>query len=478
MTGEVPGAAAQVFARAEALRDLGRPAEALGLVRQGLASDPHDVTLLVLATTLSLALEDYAQAADFATQAAAQAPGWALPLALLAQARRLADDPAGGKQAAQAALHLDPDEALAHFEVGLATALEAEQAPLWHRRRLLTEARAAASRVEALWPDQADGPALQALIDIVGGRWPQHEANIARALEREPDDSFAHNVRLLGLQARHSGETVPQLYERLRSRPDDVFARSQLRTHFSFAGWMRQYWGRWWWIFPLLVVTRLIGLFLLSLPLYFLWHLRRVRQYPEIYAAVFSPAERRRTRQAHLVLAGPLLAFGVLLAANAVVPALFVNKAAVYGPVALLSGAAVLALTVPAALTGRGGFFGRSPDDLRRAPLPPARRWTLRSLAWPLFLAVPSLLLLMGDAGLLWVFISDPKERSGGLDSAALMLLLTVMVIMVLALSVHRARYGNDVPPRFSLTDGLVAALVATMMLAFSPEVFRALGLS
>ena len=110
MTGEVPGAAAQVFARAEALRDLGRPAEALGLVRQGLASDPHDVTLLVLATTLSLALEDYAQAADFATQAAAQAPGWALPLALLAQARRLADDPAGGKQAAQAALHLDPDE--------------------------------------------------------------------------------------------------------------------------------------------------------------------------------------------------------------------------------------------------------------------------------------------------------------------------------------------------------------------------------
>ena len=435
MTGEVPGAAAQVFARAEALRDLGRPAEALGLVRQGLASDPHDVTLLVLATTLSLGLEDYAQAADFATQAAARAPGWALPLALLAQARRLADDPAGGKQAAQAALQLDPDEALAHFEVGLATALEAEQAPRWHRRRLLTEARAAASRVEALWPGQADGPALQALIDIVGGRWPQHEANIARALEREADDSFAHNVRLLGLQARHSGETVPQLYERLRSRPDDVFARNQLRTHFSFAGWMRQYWGRWWWIFPLLVVTRLIGLFLLSLPLYFLWHLRRVRQYPEIYAAV-------------------------------------------YGPVALLSGAAVLALTVPAALTGRGGFFGRSPDDLRRAPLPPARRWTLRSLAWPLFLAVPSLLLLMGDAGLLWVFISDPKERSGGLDSAALMLLLTVMVIMLLALSVHRARYGNDVPPRFSLTDGLVAALVATMMLAFSPEVFRALGLS
>ncbi|HCE65336.1 MAG TPA: hypothetical protein DER32_09920 [Deinococcus radiodurans] len=228
----------------------------------------------------------------------------------------------------------------------------------------------------------------------------------------------------------------------------------------------------------MLVVTRLIGLFLLSLPLYFLWHLRRVRQYPEIYAAVFSPAERRRTRQAHLVLAGPLLAFGVLLVANAVAPALFVNKAAAYGPVALLSGAAVLAVTVPAALTGRGGFFGRSPDDLRRAPLPPARRWTLRSLAWPLFLAVPSLLLLMGDAGLLWVFISDPKERSDGLDSAALMLLLTVMMVMVLALSVHRARYGNDVPPRFSLTDGLVAALVATMMLAFSPEVFRALGLS
>lgn len=462
-----------------ALRELGRFAEALRLTRSALASDPDDVRLLMEGSVLAVALDDYAQATELAQGAVRVAPGYAMPLVLLAQARRLSDDVPGALEAARQALHLDPEEMLAHFELGVALTQQADGLTGRRRRPLLAEAWAAASQVDRLAPEDASGPALLALIHALEDRWPQHEAEVERALAREPDDPFAHNVRLMGLQLRRGVDAITPLYERLRERPGDEYARQGLRAQFSFVGWWRLYWGRWWWLLVVMWFTRLIGLVLLSLPLYFLWRQRRIRRFPEIYQAVFTPAERQRGRLAHLVLFGPMLVFGVLLAVGAFFPALFTRPAAVYGPVWLLTGLLLLTFTVPAALTGRGGLFGRAPDELtprvRPSPLP----WTLSRLAWPLLFGLLTLPAVIGAVvvlGMLLVGLVQGESVTELLASATLLGILALVVLLTDYLFIYRARYGV-LPTRLSVLDGVVALFTLLAMLVFGGDVLHALGL-
>lgn len=457
------GTAERLRRKAEALHELGRPAEALKLVFEGLGHEPDSEDLLTLGARLSLVTEKYDQAADLARQAVRAAPYWSYPLALLARICRLREDYAGASQAAQRALALYPDDGLAHFELGMVNLIDAEQAQLGRRKALLRQARTSASEVERVWSTEPEGPALHALISLVEKQWERHQQEIARALARDPNDDFSQHVRLLGLSERRERQLIPELYHRLRSHPDDNEAREKLRAQFGLAVWFRTYWGFSWWIWAVLILTRLAGIVILSLPLYLVWRWKRIRQYGEAYLAAFLPAERRQQVHRQLFLLVPaLLLLSALL--HAVWPPGWESR--VQKGIVVLSCLAVAAYSLPAAVSGRGGLFGPVPELPRAAyqrsqPLRPSQ------VASAALLGLATLLSLGRFAQAALAARSSQEPYTESLGSLGSLLLIALAFGLVTLRSVYTARYGKESQLPISAMDLLLccAALLTAVML-------------
>ncbi|MFC6592476.1 tetratricopeptide repeat protein [Deinococcus lacus] len=117
MTGPDTGPAIQ---RAVTLRDLGRPAEALKLVRGALAQQPQDYQAQFLNARLLLDLGRTAEALRAAQTAAGFFPSDAALLALLARVQRESGAHRKAEQTARQVLALEPDHLAARLELGLA----------------------------------------------------------------------------------------------------------------------------------------------------------------------------------------------------------------------------------------------------------------------------------------------------------------------------------------------------------------------
>lgn len=459
--------------RLAALYGMGRPAEALSLAREHLAHDPQNLDVLVMAASYALTLDDAAQANDLARQAVALAPDWSLPLALLAQALRRGGDLHGAQLAATDALKLGPEEPLALFEVGAVSAIQAETSPLLRRRALITRGRQAADTLERLLPDSVDPATIHAMLSAVNGEWARHDREIARALERGPDNALAHNVALMGRELRGGPGMLRALQERLRSDPDDTFARTTLRAQFGYGVW-RAGFARRWWLWPIHVALYHVALLALATPLYLVWRTWRVWRHREAYRAAFLPSERRRLAWRHGLLWSGGLMLALLAALERLWPRTFTDGTALYGPFWLLAGVGLLSVTVPAALTGRGGLSGTDPEAPRTAQ-PRPRPWTLRRALWPLLAGLLTAAAGLGLGAALWSTLTsgDPftAETVTGLG---ILVVVAALPALLLARAVHSARFGPNVPMRVSTLDAALSLVTLMFMLAFAGDVWRA----
>ena len=133
--------------RADGLVELGRYDEAVTLLHDALAADPHDVHALGLLTVALTRLDRHQEAVAAAGRLVAAAPDRGVAHRLMSVALQGAGDKRQALEAARNAVHADPLDALGQAQLAL-TAYDYR----WHH----AEARAAAARAVALDPEDDD----------------------------------------------------------------------------------------------------------------------------------------------------------------------------------------------------------------------------------------------------------------------------------------------------------------------------------
>ncbi|BDP40836.1 hypothetical protein DAETH_08050 [Deinococcus aetherius] len=473
---------ASPLTRSSALLELGRPREALAVLREALLRDPDDPALLVRVVDLLVDLNEGPEALRMARRAVAADPGWAWTQVVLARAYRRLGQHGEALAAAREALRLEPDLPAAHFERGLSALLLADTTP--PRRRdpaWLPGARESAGQLEALSPGDGDGAALHAYASLLGARrdWGQFDAEIARALAQNPGHALAHNLRLLGLGRRRGTAAIPELHARLRAHPADPFARRWLRQLLTGRGtpWSRlgglAFAVALGWL-TLRAGVRLggvgaLGTLLAGLGLGWGWRSLPVRlRYREAYRAAYTLPERQARARAALV-AGLVGLGGLLLLGLSAFPLAFTPGTLVGLPLLALVSAAVLVRSVPAFLSGEGGFFGRRGEAPPRPGALP-RVWE-KVIVWLNLaaLVVCAQVLLPILASVLSDLFARPEPGTG--ITAALLLALVAVLAVFGARFVHEAIHGEKPRWRRSPLDGLAAGVAGAVLLGVLAQV-------
>lgn len=222
---------ARLEAHAEALIDLGRPAEALAVLARAAALDPDAMRPHALRASSLIALERYDEAAQAATDAITRAPedSDAHRLLSFAQLRTGNDKPA--RETALQAVALDPEEALNY--VMLAEALQAT--------RDEAGALAAARHATELEPHSWYGHDLEGRLLLDHDEPRRAEQAFRRALAIDPEnDAVLNNLSLaLAIQGRRV-EAVAGMEAATRIDPAYELVRKNAllvaRSHFA---WLR-----------------------------------------------------------------------------------------------------------------------------------------------------------------------------------------------------------------------------------------------
>jgi tetratricopeptide (TPR) repeat protein len=184
MTESAGGAELAAAFRARQLLELGRPAEALGLLYSWLSSNPDDVEALCLAARAELALGRHGTARDLAAGAIALDPTGDWPLRILALALSGLGQDSAAVDAAQQAVALSPNSFRVH--VALATVA-------MRRKRFRNVARASAQRAVQLGPNEADCYLVLGQVELAFGPPAKAEEALRTALRLEPGNASALN---------------------------------------------------------------------------------------------------------------------------------------------------------------------------------------------------------------------------------------------------------------------------------------------
>jgi tetratricopeptide (TPR) repeat protein len=179
---------------AEALLEVGRPAEARRHVVGVLATEPENVAALCLLARCHIDLDDHAAALEAATAAISADPDHAEAHILRASSLVALDRPAEGLASADAALTLDADRAAAHLVRALALFNLYKRKAAW----------AAMHEVIRLAPEWADAHAIQGSLHQTLGNHRRARRAYKRALALRPDHTGA--MEGLGHIALHSGK--------------------------------------------------------------------------------------------------------------------------------------------------------------------------------------------------------------------------------------------------------------------------------
>lgn len=223
MTAELPGS----IARAQALTEVGRHADARAELRRHLALAPESVDALCLLAMCELELREYSAALRAADAAVAVAPylDWALRLRALALSKL--GRHAEAEEAALAAVRLDPEDFANHHTV--AHVLH----DFTNGRRLmpaeLMRARNAALRSVELAPNE---PAAHLISGLTAGAVGQRDVERAcyeEALRLDPSNAMAmNNLAAMDADRARLGSAAKRIVAGLRMDPQEEMLRRNL----------------------------------------------------------------------------------------------------------------------------------------------------------------------------------------------------------------------------------------------------------
>jgi Flp pilus assembly protein TadD len=222
---------ARLEAQAEALIDLGRPADALAVLARASALDPDAMRPHALRASSLIALDRYDEAQEAATAAIARAPEDSDAHRLLAYAQLRSGSERPARATALRAVALDPEEALNY--VVLAEALQAT--------RDEAGALAAARHAIELEPDSWYGHDLEGRLLLGHEDASGAESAFRRALALHPEsDTVLNNLSLaLAIQGRRE-EAVAGMEAATRIDPADALVRSNtLKVARRHTAWLR-----------------------------------------------------------------------------------------------------------------------------------------------------------------------------------------------------------------------------------------------
>lgn len=311
---------AAVLQRAQLLAEVGRPGEAVELIRSALAEHPHDADLLGGQAALALAVGDPVQAYIAARAALEEQPDRIAPRVVLAQLYLGVDLVDDAVAVARAAVSLAPTDASAHAL--LATCLS-HRAPLGRTKR---DVRGAIDRALALAPDDAD-----VIAELVRAAERIHDTDTVRRLVDAGLSADPANPQLQLRRARgreFTREQAGALTALLADHPTDARIRHSLAE---------VVWG------TLARLASGVWIYALGVMLFSAWlspevlkHLVPVLMAPLIghWVRVFTRLRRRLPRGylARRVGRSPGAAGGLLLAALAALLANFSPLLIVIGP--------------------------------------------------------------------------------------------------------------------------------------------------
>ena len=207
-------------ARARALLDLGRPAEAETFARDALAHVPDDADLHALLARALLEQERPAEARAEAEEALRQQPENLDGLALLAAAASWLDDHRIASNAITRAVELAPAWDAAHRQRA-AILLSADKPE---------QALASADRAVTLNPSAAGNHSVRGAILIELRRFQEAQQAVTKALELDPQHQQAHRVAgLLGVRTGDRGSEA-RFREALRLDPSDRASQSGMNV--------------------------------------------------------------------------------------------------------------------------------------------------------------------------------------------------------------------------------------------------------
>ncbi len=206
-------------ARAGALAEVGRHAEALPLLLQALAGAPGDPDLLCEVALCHYRLGQLGEAKSYAEQAIAADPAEEWGHRLLGLVRNAQGDPRGAEAALREARRVAPDNARVLYNL----------AEVLLERKQLKEATAIAEELRALAPDDTLTHDLFAHLAFRRKDWPAVETHCRRALALNPEDLNAHYRLAVSFEKRRRPlEAIELLHRALATSPFNQVVRLQL----------------------------------------------------------------------------------------------------------------------------------------------------------------------------------------------------------------------------------------------------------
>ncbi|MDQ6709355.1 MAG: tetratricopeptide repeat protein [Candidatus Dormibacteraeota bacterium] len=223
-----PASGDSYIARAHALIDLGRQADAIPLLQRAIAADPEDAYPRCILAACFLDLDRDEEACRAVENAIALDPELSLAHRLHSFALRKLHKPRLALDAAREAVRLSPFEAEALLELGEAQ-LENGQ---------FKEAVQAAERVRALEPASFDGHYLLGRIALQRRRWKEAEGHCREALRINPLSWVVMNNLGVALQGqRRQKEAVEAFENAAKLNPKaDVVRRNLFTQTQSYIG--------------------------------------------------------------------------------------------------------------------------------------------------------------------------------------------------------------------------------------------------
>jgi tetratricopeptide (TPR) repeat protein len=209
-------AGAGLVARAQALLDLNRAAEAAAMLGRAAADDPDDPIVHALLAQALLTV-DPAAAVRAAERAVALAPAWAWPARVGAIALLEADDPRRAREWAVTAVTLDPADPAGHTCLGRVALANGDPAA----------AIAATDHALGLDPAFLDAWSVRGLTLLRMQRNEEAAGAFRRVLAEHPDDPAALNNLGAALQSLGRRQEALELFARASAlNPGDDVARS------------------------------------------------------------------------------------------------------------------------------------------------------------------------------------------------------------------------------------------------------------
>jgi tetratricopeptide (TPR) repeat protein len=207
--------------RGAALLDLGRAREAEQHLREALAAEPGDTTVLTLLADALLRQERHDEALDTSRSALAAAPenvlAHSIHAAALAGLRRLDD----ALEAVRRGLALAPEVAGLHKQEGAILLASKEY----------TRALASIDRAARLDPEDSSTVVLRAAVLFELRRYDDAAAAVDEALRLDPENAEAHRIAGVLALRRGGGKSAVQAHRTaLRLDPTDPHSRDGLTT--------------------------------------------------------------------------------------------------------------------------------------------------------------------------------------------------------------------------------------------------------